>query len=101
MCDIVDVPLQQMQKAPYAVVLGGHKDPKLAFMVMDKKIICEIPIDDIPIYLIAVFYIFNICYPTGCQNLYCFLEVILLRLQEPQISINVSVKNFLARLPKP
>ena len=101
MCDIVDVPLQQMQKVPYAVVLGGHKDLKKGFMVINKKIICEIPIDDIPIYLIAVFYIFNICYPTGCQNLYCFLEVILLRLQELQISIHVFVKNLSARLPKP
>ena len=62
------LPLEQTQKAPYAVVLGGHKDPKQAFMVIDGKIMCEIPIDDIPIYLIAVFYIFNICYPTGCQN---------------------------------
>ena len=48
MCDIIDVPLQQMQKAPYTVVLGRHKDPKQAIMVMDKNIICEIHIDDIP-----------------------------------------------------
>ena len=64
--------------SPYALVVGSHKD--------------------VPIYLMAANYILNICYPPGCQNLYCFLEVVLLKLEEPHITITTSVKNLLARL---
>ena len=65
-------------------------------LVIDAKVLSEIPVDDAPIFLLAAFYTFNICYPVGCHNLYCFLEVILLKLEEPHVT--VSVKNFLARL---
>ena len=71
-------------------------DPQQCFSVIDGKVLCEIPLDDAPIFLLAAFYTFNICYPVGCHNLYCFLEVILLKLEEPHIVVTISVKNFLA-----
>ena len=60
--------------------------------------ITEIPVDDAPIFLLASFYTFNICYPVGCNNLYCFLEVVLLKVEEPHIVVTTSVKNLLTRL---
>ena len=56
----------------------------------------EINVHDIPLYLLAVFYVFNICYPAGCNNFYCFLEVALLNLKEPAIIIPAAVNNLFA-----
>ena len=93
----MEVPKQQ-QKAPFAMVVGNHKSPKQTFLVMDGKVVCEIPVNDVPIFLLAAYYTFNICYPVGCHNLFCFLEIVLLKLEEPNITVTASVKNFLARL---
>ena len=65
---------------------------------MDHKVVTEIPIEDIPVFLLAAFYILNIHYPTGNFNVYTFFEVAFLGLMEPTIVINPSVKNLLARL---
>ena len=86
------------QKSPYVIVLGDHKEPEQAFLIIDGNVVSDVPVEDVPIYLLAAFYAFNICYPGGCHNIYCFLEVILLKLQEPHIVVTTSVKNFLARL---
>ena len=86
------------QRAPYVIVLGDHAQPQQAFLIVDGNVVSDIPVEDVPIYLLAAFYAFNICYPGGCHNIYCFLEVILLKLEEPHIVVTSSVKNFLARL---
>ena len=40
-------------------------------LVVDKTIVCEIPtFGNIPFMLMASFFVFNICYPKGCINLY-------------------------------
>ena len=96
--DVHDVANERQQKAPYVIVIGDHVDPQQCFLVIDGKVLSEIPVDDAPIFLLAAFYTFNVCYPVGCHNLYCFLEVILLKLEEPHIVVTISVKNFLARL---
>ena len=85
-------------KANHVIVEGSSQRPQQAFLVMDQKILTEINVNHIAIYLMAVFYIFNICYPSGCCNFYCFLEVTLLRLKEPTISIPPTVANMLAQL---
>ena len=69
-----------------------------SFLIIDRRVVTEVPVNDVPIYLMATYYILNICYPPGCQNLYCFLEVVLLKLEEPHITITTSVKHLLARL---
>ena len=79
-------------------MVGDNKDPEQTFLVMDRKILTEINTEEIPLYLIAVFYVFNICYPAGCNNFYCFLEVALLSLKEPSIVIPPAVTNPLTRL---
>ena len=80
------------------IVLGDHKDPEQAFFIIDGNVLSDIPVDDVPVYLLAAFYAFNICYPVGCHNMYCFLEVVLLTLEEAHIVVTSSIKNFLARL---
>ena len=86
------------QSEPFVVVVGDHKEYEQAFLCIDKKVILEIPTEDISIFLVAVFYVFNICYPTGTNNIYCFLEVTLLGLSEPSIVVPPCIKNLLARL---
>ena len=86
------------QSEPYVIVVGTFQCPQQAFIAMDKKILTEIDVNDTPLYLIAVFYVFNICYPHGCSNFYSFLEVALLGLKEPSITVPPSVTNMLARL---
>jgi len=86
------------QSSPFVIVVGSSTNPEQCFLVIDRNLISEIPFDDIPAYLLAAFYVLNICYPEGCNNLYTFFEVILLGLKEPTISVNLSVKNLLGRL---
>ena len=96
--DDIKVVAQNNQSEPYAIVVGNNKNPERRFLVMDRKILTEIDTEEIPVYLIAVFYVFNICYPAGRNNFYCFLEVPLLSLKEPSISIPPAVSNLLAHL---
>ncbi len=53
----------------------GESDDKEAYLIVDCKIV---KIQDIPITLMATFFVFNICYPIGCVNYYSFLEVVLM-----------------------
>lgn len=80
------------------IVVGDSKKPEQAFIVMDKRVLTEISTEKIPLYLLAVFYVFNICYPAGCNNFYCFLEVALLDLKEPSIHVPAAVTNLFAIL---
>ena len=67
------------QSEPFVIVIGDHKKHDQAFLAIDKK---DIPIADIPIYLLAAFYMLNICYPSGCHNVFKFLELIFLKMSE-------------------
>ena len=95
--DIKDI-ARSNKSEPYVIVVGNSENPEQAFLVMDKNILSEINIEDIPVCLLAVFYVFNICYPPGCNNFYCFLEVALLDLKEPSISVPAAVTNLFAIL---
>ena len=96
--DDIKVIAQNNHSEPYVIVVGDNTNPEQAFLVMDRKILSEINIEEVPVYLIAVFYVFNICYPAGCNNFYCFLEVALLNLKEPSITIPPAVMSLFTRL---
>lgn len=66
----------------FAIVIGDHKEHEQAFLAIDNKVISEISVNNIPIFLLGAFYMLNICYPTGCQNVYKFLELIFLNISE-------------------
>lgn len=64
---------------------------------MDKTIIFEVEVlTDIPFVLMSAFFVFNICYPKGCNNLFSFMEI--LTLNYPSLSASATVKYFLSSL---
>ena len=64
---------------------------------MDKIIISEVKCHyDLPFALMAAFFVFNIRYPRGCNNLFSFLEIITLKY--PSNKASATVKYFLSSL---
>lgn len=58
--------------APYIFASGDVQSPIQTFLVIDKKVVCEVTFEDVPFVLISVF---NICYLKGCSNIYSFIEI--------------------------
>ena len=56
-------------------MIGDEENPTQAFLVVDRQVVMEVSIDDIPLALMSAFFIFNIHYPKGCSNFYAFMEV--------------------------
>ena len=63
---------------PYVAVVGEDSDSLQAYLIVDKLVIDELNMDDLPFTLLAAFFVYNICYPKGCTNFYTFLEILLL-----------------------
>ncbi len=76
--------------------MGTVQQPQQSFLVVDKRIVTEVDYEIAPLFLLAAFYVFNICYPVGCNNVFTFFEIALLGFKECQIPL--SVTNFLSRL---
>ena len=74
--------VQQLQ--PYILVVG--QEAVQAYLVVDKKVVDDVSFEDIPYILMAAFFVYNICYPKGCINLYFFLEVVLLKFRSDKAS---------------
>ena len=83
------------QAEPMVVVVGDYREPEQAFLVSENKTVCEIKTGDIPIYLLAMFYVYNMCYPKGCTNFYAFLEMTLFKLS---VQVPSSVITLITRL---
>ena len=56
-------------------MVGDQENPTQAFLVVDREIVTEVNIEDIPFTLMSSFFVFNIHYPKGCNNFYAFMEV--------------------------
>ena len=50
--DDIKMCAQNNQSELYVIVVGTNKDPEQAFVVMDRKILTEINMEDISIYLV-------------------------------------------------
>lgn len=72
------------------------KDMLQAYLVVDNHIVDEVPITDLPLALMAAYFVFNICYPKGCNNFYSFLEVVVLGYSPEKAS--PTVKYFLTKI---
>ena len=60
----------------YLLLIGDLKETiEQVFLVIDSKIITDVKQADGPLVLLSSYFIYNICYPKGCNNLYSFLEV--------------------------
>jgi len=84
---------------PSVVVRGSLEDPNDAFLVVEKKILCKIPMQEISLALIAAVYSFNMHYPQGCTNLYNFFECHFMGNKTPTKMIQLSsmparIENF-------
>ena len=72
------------------------EDDLVAYLVVDKQVIDEVPIDNLPLVLMAAFFVYKICYPKGCSNFYSFLEISMLKFSVKKAS--PSVTYFLTKL---
>ena len=82
--------------APYVLVIGELQEPSQAFIVVDRQIVTEVNITDIPLCLLSAFFLFNIHYPKGCNNFYAFMEAYTLGFSLSNAS--PTVKHFVAGL---
>ena len=73
--NITSVAAENGNLSPYILIVGDYLEPRQAFLVTDRQVVSEVNIVDIPLVLMAAFFIFNICYPPSCGNFYAFLEV--------------------------
>ena len=76
--------------------MGEYRNPTQAFLVCEKTTICEIKTEELPIYLLATYHIFNMGYPKGCNNFYAFIESGIFNLHVK--SLLITVGTLLTRL---
>ena len=89
---IHDVAKQTPMLEPYILAFE-----KRTFLVCDKKVICELKrTPEIPLTLLAAFFIFNVCYPKGSTNFYAFMEIMTLAF--PMEKAIATVKHFITSL---
>lgn len=92
--DVKTVVRNNRRLEPYIAVVG--KESLDAYLVVDQQVVDEVPIDNLPFVLMAAFFVYNICYPKGCNNFYSFLEVSMLKYSAEKASPSVS--HLLAKL---
>ena len=57
--------------APYILITGTVKEPGQAFLVVDKNILNQVnSFDYILFVLLSAYFVFNIKYPVGCNNVF-------------------------------
>lgn len=85
------------QNQPYILICGDLLQPDQLMLVIDNQVICDIEEDDIPFALMSAYYVFNICYVQGCNNVFKFFESSLLN---TKTKVPPSVNHFMATLSK-
>ena len=73
--NIADIAADNSNLSPYILAVGDYKEVEQLFLVTDKKVVLKIKTEDVPLTLMSAFFIYNICYPSGCINFYAFMEV--------------------------
>ena len=68
---------ERKQPQPYVIVTGNINSPEQAFLVVDCHLMGEISLETIPLYIVAAYFVFNICYIKGCHNVFAFFEAFL------------------------
>ena len=78
------------QPQPYLFGIGTLAEPEQYFLVIDCIIIGEVKVEQLPLILLAAYFVFNICYVKGCSNMFSFLEVLLCKssLDKATASVN-------------
>ena len=81
--------MQICQPEPYILMYEEQY-----FLIIDCKEITEVTVEAIPITLLSSYFVFNIKYPKGCNNVFSFFEVLFL--DGDGDKLNPTVKNFFA-----
>ena len=55
---MTDIAAANCNVAPYALIVGSWEDGSQAFLVVDKQVVMEIDVEDIPIVLMSSFFLF-------------------------------------------
>lgn len=77
---------------PYILVVESNE----VYLVVDKRVVHQVEVMDIPFNLMAAYFVYNICYPKGCSNFYTFLEIMMLNY--PSRKASPTVKYFLSKM---
>ena len=59
---------------PCLIVRSEDGTVKDCSLIIEKKVICKVDIDDAIFTLFSSFYVFNVTYPIGCFNFYSLFE---------------------------
>ena len=89
-CDPAAVVSDKAQGEPYVLAIGSTQ----WFLVVDNELLYEVDVEDCVLGLLAVFFVFNICYTKGCCNMYTFLEMLLF--DTSPSSVPPSVSHFMS-----
>lgn len=81
---------------PVAIVKGTLSEPKEAYLAIEKEVICCVPINEIPLILLASFYVFDMKYTQGVSNVFLFLENYFLGFKVPKEK--TKIYNFISQL---
>ena len=57
------------QLQPYILVVGDVENPTQTFLITDHKVVTEVPLDDIPLTLMAAYFAYNML-PKGLYQLF-------------------------------
>ena len=63
---------------PCLIVRTDNGHIKDTFLAIEKGLIAKVDIDSAILVLFSSFFVFNVKYPTGCNNFYLLLECIFL-----------------------
>ncbi len=90
-----EVVSEKNQSEPFLLVTGNMEEPEQCFLVVDQEILFESDIMDSVLSIISAFFVFNICYTKSMNNVFTFLERVLLDVGN---KLPISVSNFLSLL---
>lgn len=71
--------LQVGTTQPCLIIRSNDASIKDVFLVVEKKILCDVSIEHAIAILFSSFYVFNVNYPLGCYNFYLALENLFLK----------------------
>ena len=82
---------------PTVMIKGSFPQPKEAFLVVEKEVLCKIPnISEAGLILLATFYVFNMKYTHGTTNVFIFLENYFMGMKVPKDKTKVG--HFISQL---
>ena len=83
-CDVVLEAKKATSPQPVVIVRGDEfKDLKDAHIPIEGQLLCSVPLDNVPYYLLCTF---NLQYTHACTNFYSFLEFLFLGVNPPKRS---------------